>query len=59
MLYFIRKTRISKLGFYSEMSIIGDKPKCTSGGRDFGRAGWAIQNKATKLYEKNSSSGEI
>ena len=51
-LYYVCKTRIPKLGFYSEMSILAGKPKLTSWEGDFGQAGWEIQNKVTKLSVK-------
>ena len=49
---YICKTRISKLGCYSEMSTWAGKPKFTSWEGYFGRAGWDIQNKVTKLFVK-------
>ena len=51
-LYYVCITRISKLGFYSEMSILAGKLKFASSQGDFGRAGWEIQNKVTKLFVK-------
>ena len=51
-LYYVCKTRISKLGFYSEMPILAGKPKFTTWEGYFGRAGWENQNKVTKLFVK-------
>ena len=48
------KKHICIIGFYSEMSILAGKPKFTSWEADFGRAGWRIQNKVTKLSVKSS-----
>ena len=47
--YRVCKTRISKLGLYLKVSILGGKLKFTSWQEDFGPAGWEIQNKVTKL----------
>ena len=51
-LYYLRKTRITILGFYSKMSILASKPKFTSWDRDFDGAGWGNQDKVTKLFVK-------
>ena len=53
--YNVCKTRISKLGFCSKMSIRAGKPIHTSWQGDLGRAGWEIQNRVTKLFVKTFS----
>ena len=51
-LYYVCKTRLSKLGFYTEMSVLAGNSKFTSWEGDFRRAGWEIQNKVTNLFFK-------
>ena len=49
-LHYVCKTRISKLEFYWEMSILAGNPKFTDWEGDFYRAGSEIQNKIIKLF---------
>ena len=50
-LHYVCKAHLSKFGFYTEMSNMAGKPKFTSW-KNFGRAGWEIQNQNTNLFFK-------